>query len=1209
MKKTIYLFGMAALALAFTACNQKEEDTSLNRAGDMHYATVTLGKDVDTKTTVVEGEGIASYRWCDNDDQYLKIYENGVKGEIQEFTLNSDKTKATLVVAFPNTSKTKFLYEARYAKDVSAARNPRIQAEQSPSATSFDPAADILVSAITDSVTTRLTNFSLDMGRPVTVNKMTLTGLQAGEVISSVEFTLDQHMVGYISYDKTEQRFECNNGGKKITITYPATAADGVVPSNGQFPVYFISAPVTESPIVSVVVNTNKNVYTKAGDSFSGKTISFAVGQMTRFTMDLTGFGKPISAGTPYTLVESQADLVDGASYIIVANYVANEQPALKAMSVQNNNNRAVVDVTATDKVITIDNTVAANVFTIAADEGYYTIKDITEGATSYNQYLYAASKSSNQLKSTSTVDDKARWTIAITDGIASITCKDSDVRGVMCYNSGSTIISCYEKLGSYYTLSLYVDKGTTVELEDPELAFNAETATGVYGKESSFDAPTLINPHNLSITWSSSDEKVATIDADGSNLKFVGDGTTTITAASAKTSVYSAGSASYELTVSGTPANKGETADNPFTASEAVTFIQGLSTKPTDKEYYVSGIVTRLANNGQFEATHGNATFFISDDGKTTSQEFEAYRVLYLGNRAWQEGDQLIGVGDEVIVCGKLTTYGSGANLVYETLANANYNGYLVSLEKVSYFTAELSANSIDYTGGNLTLTIGADVPWSASIDNGGSLKIGNAAAAASVSGTADTEVTVIIPQKTAGGTYTISFSTTSDKVTAPEALVITQTAQGDAPKGSESNPYTVAEAIAAIDAAGSSSLTEKYVKGIITSTKSYSAQNNYITLFMSDDGLSTSAQLQAYHAVASSETEYGVADFVVLTGTLKKYGDSTYEFDAGATKVAQVHAPSFSPDGGNFTTSSVTVSLTADDGAQIRYTLDDSDPTPTTGTVYSAPIALTQTKTIKAIAVKDGMVTGVVSKTYSLVSAYAVTFTQPTQAGCSFTVSVGGEDITSGTMVPQNTVVTLKATAGSNYTFAGWTVTGATVSGNTSTATFTMGTSAVSISATFTENESGTATASLTGDDMAAMSNAGTGYGTAKSVTVGSFTWTTNGYQTQALKNMIQLRVRTNSNGVSYIQLPTFPGYIQSVSMKVTDSNATSYSTTANVSSANIAIQAGTTKDEEVLVSGTPTNNVIELDLSSKNVKTGYIVSTQYSVRFWEITVVYNN
>lgn len=80
-----------------------------------------------------------------------------------------------------------------------------------------------------------------------------------------------------------------------------------------------------------------------------------------------------------------------------------------------------------------------------------------------------------------------------------------------------------------------------------------------------------------------------------------------------------------------------------------------------------------------------------------------------------------------------------------------------------------------------------------------------------------------------------------------------------------------------------------------------------------------------------------------------------------------------------------------------------------------------------------------------------HKVTFTQPSETGCSFTVSVGGSSIASGASVAEGTTVTLTATAGTGYKFSAWTVTGATVSGNTPSATFVMGESNVSISATF--------------------------------------------------------------------------------------------------------------------------------------------------------------
>lgn len=161
-------------------------------------------------------------------------------------------------------------------------------------------------------------------------------------------------------------------------------------------------------------------------------------------------------------------------------------------------------------------------------------------------------------------------------------------------------------------------------------------------------------------------------------------------------------------------------------------------------------------------------------------------------------------------------------------------------------------------------------------------------------------------------------------------------------------------------------------------------------------------------------------------------------------------------------------------------------------------------------------------------------------------------------------------------------------------------------------TVNPPATSTAYLTGTNMSDMTDAGTGYNTTKSITLGSFTWESNGYQDgqNSLTNMLQLRVRTNSKGVSWVKLPTFPGNIQSITMDVTgNSNTdTSLSDGANPS-ATIAVQAGTTKDETPIVSGTATNKSITLDLSSESCTTGYIVSTNGGFRIWSITVVYNN
>lgn len=588
-----------------------------------------------------------------NDAQYLHVYENGTEGEITDFSLNSDRTVATLTVSFTGSTTAPYTYTAKYAKTLSGSKNPLILNEQNPGTASFDPAADVLVSKATDNVTNlteRATKFTFTMGRVVTVNKMTLTGLEAGEVISSVEFTLDKHMAGYVSYDAENNIYTYSNGGTKLTLNYTATS--GVVPTNGQFPVYFVSAPVDAAGIVSVVVTTDKNVYTKSSSlnpNTFGKTITFAIGTMKRFTMAMSGYGEAISTGTDYTLVESQSNLFDGASYIIVGN-----ADDLVAMGTQNSNNRASVGVTASSKVINIDNTIAAATFTIEKVSKGYTILD-----NSTSKYLYTGSTSANRLQSTDTANDNATWNISISDGVATITNVGNTSRGVMCLNGD--LFNCYASLGSYKTLSLYVDLDTCIPtLATPSILAEVQNANEIYV---TWDEVANADGYTVTCTGQSAQN----ISTGVGEATFTGltDGTYTVTVTAISndhTSYLDSQAATVEDLLIGSP--KG-TVDNPYTVAEAIALFDG--TLPT-AEVYVKGKVSNVVS---FNSKYGSITYYISDDGNRTN-ELYVYGGLSLNESQFTEKEDLA-VNDEVLVCGKLKLY-SGTK-------EFDSNNYLISL------------------------------------------------------------------------------------------------------------------------------------------------------------------------------------------------------------------------------------------------------------------------------------------------------------------------------------------------------------------------------------------------------------------------------------------------------------------------------------------------------------------------------------------------
>ncbi|MBO5181640.1 MAG: hypothetical protein J6B92_07110 [Paraprevotella sp.] len=120
--------------------------------------------------------------------------------------------------------------------------------------------------------------------------------------------------------------------------------------------------------------------------------------------------------------------------------------------------------------------------------------------------------------------------------------------------------------------------------------------------------------------------------------------------------------------TVSPTEPSGDGTLANPFNSIAANNYIEtNLGTGESSTEnFYIKGKVVSIKEN--FTTQFGNAAFYISEDGKNKNT-FYVYRALYLGNVKYTSGD-VLEVGDEVVVCGKLTNY----NGTYETVQNGAY-------------------------------------------------------------------------------------------------------------------------------------------------------------------------------------------------------------------------------------------------------------------------------------------------------------------------------------------------------------------------------------------------------------------------------------------------------------------------------------------------------------------------------------------------------
>ena len=107
-----------------------------------------------------------------------------------------------------------------------------------------------------------------------------------------------------------------------------------------------------------------------------------------------------------------------------------------------------------------------------------------------------------------------------------------------------------------------------------------------------------------------------------------------------------------------------------------------------------------------------------------------------------------------------------------------------------------------------------------------------------------------------------------------------------------------------------------------------------------------------------------------LVASGSQVRITKVTVTIDGDVTPT--LAAPTFNPAGGTYYTAQ-NVEITAAEGATIYYTTNGNDPT-TASTVYSAPIAVNQTTTIKAIASNGELTSPVASATYTISSMPSV-------------------------------------------------------------------------------------------------------------------------------------------------------------------------------------------------------------------------------------------
>ena len=175
-----------------------------------------------------------------------------------------------------------------------------------------------------------------------------------------------------------------------------------------------------------------------------------------------------------------------------------------------------------------------------------------------------------------------------------------------------------------------------------------------------------------------------------------------------------------------------------------------------------------------------------------------------------------------------------------------------------------------------------------------------------------------------------------------------------GDAPTPPTPTYYTV-------------NVAEGIVNGTVTVDKTSAEENEIITV--------TATPADNYELSTLTYT-YGTTT-IDIDQTTMQFAMPAADVTVNATfaLVSSVAAPAFSLEEGSYITAQELEISCDTDEATIYYTVDGTDPTTETGLVYAEPIAISETMTVKAFAVKAGMVdSDVTSATFTIIEPVTI-------------------------------------------------------------------------------------------------------------------------------------------------------------------------------------------------------------------------------------------
>ena len=237
-----------------------------------------------------------------------------------------------------------------------------------------------------------------------------------------------------------------------------------------------------------------------------------------------------VIASNTFAKVTSASQIAVGNEYILVNEENKMAAGPLSGSFLTN------IDVEIYNDVVTLDDESTVSVMTLGGStSGYSLMID--------NQYLTTSKAKVLSLSNT----ESQIWTIS-SSGDGYVVANDS--YGKIQYNKSSPRFLNYtsDQSPAYLYVRTYIDSRIDANISYSTTTYEVEEG-------SDFTAPTLNNPNNLTgITYSSTDEEVASVDENTGAVVIGNPGTATITATFPGNTDYKGASASYTITVTAKP-------------------------------------------------------------------------------------------------------------------------------------------------------------------------------------------------------------------------------------------------------------------------------------------------------------------------------------------------------------------------------------------------------------------------------------------------------------------------------------------------------------------------------------------------------------------------------------------------------------------------------------------------------------------------------